>query len=185
MKKLMLILAIMALFAALPSAATAAKKCDNPPCNKPPPEPVAEVCDFGDSGVLAGWNGTDTFRCTWIVPKDLRLTKSFTFRIQAVDNGDQPRVLIPFFAVADVAPYVYGDPCVTPHESGWHDVPYPADGEEDAWTFVLPADGECGDLAVDADEEYEFGLTVAPQKVKPPGHVKLVLTIAQEPSTTG
>lgn len=151
---------IMAVIAALPSAAAAGPKCDDPPCNRPPPEPEEVVCAFDGSGVLTNWDGFGGLRCKWIIPADRRGSdQAFTFQIQPAPDTN-PRVLIPYFAVTDVYPNG-GDICAAPHESGWHNVPYPSDGDEHIWTFSLDETTVCAD-----NTSGEFALTVNPQKIK-------------------
>jgi hypothetical protein len=168
---LVLSMALAATAAAAPPSGICEKNPNHPSC-PPAPPPPAEMCTFDESGVLGNWDGTARYRCRWIVTDR---TRDFAFQIQPA-SPTAVKVSIPHLIVTDVYPYG-GDSCFNKHGGGgWLDLPYPADGEEEIWTFSLPADGNCVDDQYpqpDTDGPDSFAITVAVQKVKR-GPVRLV-----------
>lgn len=168
MKSTLTILIIaLAMLIALPATAKKPPKPE-PPVDPPP----VEICDFGNAGVLAVWDGSSPYRCQWTV---IDRYHPFTLQIRPASPGAQ-KILLPYLAVTDIYPYG-GDICAAPHESGWHNLPYPADGDEAIWSITLPADGNCADdnNVKDADGPDTFALTISAQKVRN-GSVNLVWT---------
>lgn len=172
----------LALLLSLAPVATAAAgppgdMCERNPNHPTCPPPPVEVCTFNETGVLDNWDGTERYRCQWTIVD----RGPFVFQIQPA-SPTAVKVSIPHLIVTDVYPYG-GDSCFNKHGGGgWIDLPYPADGEEEIWTFSLPDDGNCVDDQYDApdtDGPNSFAITVAVQTVKR-GLVRLVWTSMNE-----